>query len=184
MITPQLLVYVYGRKAVAGWAPDMQAAAEFAGCKSKLEFAAFVAQIGHETGCLRYVKEIWGPTPQQLKYEPGTKLAKVLGNTEVGDGKRYMGRGLIQTTGRANYRMTTAKLRETLGAEVPDFEAEPELLEQRKWAAMSAGLFWKVKKLNAYVGDFAQLTRRINGGYNGLAHRQALFTQALGELHA
>lgn len=61
--------------------------------------AAFIAQIGHESGQLKYVKEIWGPTAAQAKYEG----RKDLGNTVVGDGSKYRGRGLIQITGRANY---------------------------------------------------------------------------------
>ena len=61
--------------------------------------AAFIAQIGHESGQLVYVREIWGPTPTQAKYEG----RKDLGNTVPGDGFKYRGRGLIQITGRANY---------------------------------------------------------------------------------
>ena len=61
--------------------------------------AAFIAQIGHESGQLVYAREIWGPTPAQAKYEG----RKDLGNTVPGDGFKYRGRGLIQITGRANY---------------------------------------------------------------------------------
>ena len=61
--------------------------------------AAFIAQIGHESGQLKYVKEIWGPTAAQARYEG----RKDLGNTVAGDGSKYRGRGLIQITGRANY---------------------------------------------------------------------------------
>lgn len=61
--------------------------------------AAFIAQVGHESGQLRYVKELWGPTPAQAKYEGRSDL----GNTAAGDGFKYRGRGLIQVTGRANY---------------------------------------------------------------------------------
>jgi Predicted chitinase len=60
--------------------------------------AAFIAQIGHESGQLRYVREIWGPTPAQIRYEGRTDL----GNTLTGDGFKYRGRGLIQITGRTN----------------------------------------------------------------------------------
>jgi putative chitinase len=181
MLTAPVLTNVYGRKGAAVWLPHMQSALDLAGCTTKVQVAAFLAQVGHESGCLRYTREIWGPTAQQLRYEPDTKLADRLGNNRTGDGKRYMGRGLIQTTGRSNYAMTRDRLR-ALMPDVPDFEAQPELLENPKWAALSAGLFWKVKNLNSLVNDYAELTRRINGGYNGLAHRQALFAQALGEL--
>lgn len=64
-----------------------------------LRIAAFIAQVDHESGQLRYVREIWGPTAQQAGYEGRADL----GNTVKGDGSKYRGRGLIQITGRANY---------------------------------------------------------------------------------
>jgi len=179
---PQVLQRVYGLKpslAIA-WAPHVQAALDLAEINTAQRAACFIAQVGHESGSLRYTREIWGPTTQQKRYEPITTLAGRLGNKRPGDGRRYMGRGLIQTTGRANYALTTVMLRR-LGIACPDFEAEPQLLELPRWAALSAGLYWRAKQLNRFAdaGDFAELTRRINGGYNGLAHRQALYTQAL-----
>src|SRR3954465_5080236 len=66
--------------------------------------AAFLAQIAHESGQLRFMEEIWGPTPAQGRYEPLSPLATGLGNTTLGDGKRFKGRGPIQLTGRANYQ--------------------------------------------------------------------------------
>lgn len=163
------------------WARPLARALKFADCTTHWRRAAFLAQIGHESGRLRYTREIWGPTAQQKRYDPTTSLAGKLGNVAPGDGKRYMGRGLIQTTGRANYAMTTVKLRELLGPDVPDFEQNPELLERDDWAALSAALFWRVKRLNRWADDgaFAELTRRINGGYHGLADRQMLYARAL-----
>lgn len=196
MLTTALLVKVYGCKAsrAAAWLPHLEAAARFADVDDDINrLACFLAQVGHESGRLRYTREIWGPTKQQLRYEYGTPLAKSLGNFQPGDGQRYMGRGLIQTTGRLNYHITTAKLRSTLAEDhsqgsapldVPDFEASPELLEQPLWAALSAALFWRLHKLNSFADkhDFVTMTRRINGGINGLADRQALFSTALGAL--
>ncbi len=187
VVNAMVLQRVYGvRPAVAqAWAPWVVRALALAQCTSRERVACWLAQVGHESGGLRYTREIWGPTAQQLRYEPGTTLARKLGNVAPGDGARYLGRGLIQTTGRANYAMTRERMRAMLaGAEaqaVPDFEAEPEQLEQRPWAALSAAVFWRVKGLNRWAdnGDFVELTRRINGGYNGLAHRQALRTRAL-----
>src|SRR5207247_2463398 len=66
--------------------------------------AAFLAQLAHESGQFRFMEEIWGPTDAQRRYEPVTNLSQALGNTEVGDGKRFKGRGPIQLTGRANYQ--------------------------------------------------------------------------------
>lgn len=132
--------------------------------------AAFLAQVGHESGGLKWLTELWGPTPAQTRYEG----RKDLGNTQIGDGYKYRGRGLIQTTGRSNYRAAGIAL--TL-----DFEANPGLLSQPANAAMSAAYFWHSNGLNdlADVGRFDSITRRINGGTNGAAERQALYEVAL-----
>ena len=131
--------------------------------------AAFLAQIGHESGHLHYLKEIWGPTDVQRRYEGRADL----GNTEAGDGSRFRGRGYLQTTGRANYRRTG----EALGV---DLEESPELLEHPELAIRSAAWFWKEHGLNelADAGDFKLITKRINGGYNGYAERVALWEDA------
>ena len=132
--------------------------------------AAFIAQIGHESGQLKYVKEIWGPTAAQAKYEG----RKDLGNTVAGDGSKYRGRGLIQITGRANYMA----FGEALGL---DLIKQPELLEKPQHACMSAAWFWATKGLNTLADayQFDKITRRINGGQNGAADRQALYARAL-----
>jgi putative chitinase len=131
--------------------------------------AAFIAQIGHESGQLIYVREIWGPTRAQAKYEGRADL----GNTAAGDGFKYRGRGLIQVTGRANY----AACGEALGV---DLINHPELLEQPQYACMSAAWFWATKGLNtlADAGDFERITRRINGGLNGQDDRLTLWAKA------
>ncbi|WP_223483627.1 glycoside hydrolase family 19 protein [Pseudomonas sp. A-RE-19] len=131
--------------------------------------AAFIAQIGHESGQLRNVREIWGPTPAQSGYEG----RKDLGNTKPGDGSKYRGRGLIQVTGRANY----AACGEALGL---DLIAQPELLEMPQNAAMSAAWFWKQNGLNdlADRDQFNSITRRINGGLNGLQDRLEIWSRA------
>ena len=132
--------------------------------------AAFIAQIGHESGQLKYVKEIWGPTKAQAKYEGRADL----GNTVKGDGSKYRGRGLIQITGRANYMACG----EALGL---DLIKQPELLEKPQHACMSAAWFWATKGLStlADAGQFDKITQRINGGQNGAADRQALYARAL-----
>src|SRR5262249_25024993 len=78
------------------------AMAEFA-IEAAARAAAFLAQLAHESGQFQFMEEIWGPTDAQRGYEPVTKLSQALGNTDVGDGKRFKGRGPIQLTGRANY---------------------------------------------------------------------------------
>lgn len=137
--------------------------------------AAFLAQIGHESGQLQYVRELGGD--QYLsKYDTGT-LAVRLGNTPAadGDGQRYRGRGLIQVTGRSNYLRCSLAL---FGDE--RLLRTPELLELPQWAAESAAWFWWVRELNALADrdDFEGLTRKINGGLNGLKDRQQLWARA------
>lgn len=137
--------------------------------------AAFLAQVGHESGQLRLLREIWGPTPAQRRYEGRADL----GNTEPGDGKLFMGRGLIQITGRKNYLLCGFALH-------LDLIARPELLEQAEHAAASAGWYWHVHGLNRFAdsGDFVGLTRAINGGTNGIADRRALWATAKAVLQA
>ena len=148
--------------------------------------ASFLSQVGHESGQLVYVRELWGPTPSQLRYERDftaawpprartdrNQLPFDLGNSQAGDGSRFRGRGLIQVTGRTNY----GACGKALGL---DLLAKPELLEQTVNACRSAGWFWQTKGLNALAdaGDQVKVTRRINGGANGLAERLALFAVA------
>ena len=132
--------------------------------------AAFIAQIGHESGQLKYMREIWGPTAAQAEYEGRADL----GNTQSGDGSKFHGRGLIQITGRSNYKTCG----EALGL---DLINQPELLEKPQHACMSAAWFWASRGLNtlADTGQFDIITRRINGGQNGAADRQALYAKAL-----
>ena len=151
------------------WAPILSAAAEKWGIDTPLRLAGFISQVAHESGRLVYVSEIWGPTPTQARYEGRADL----GNTRPGDGSRFRGRGLIQITGRANYR----KAAEALGI---DCEMRPELLALPEHAASSAAWYWATHGLNvlADVRDIAGMTKKINGGLNGLADRQALYRSA------
>lgn len=132
--------------------------------------AAFLAQIGFESGQLNYVKEIWGPTEAQLRYEGRADL----GNFKPGDGKRFLGRGLIQITGRDNYR----RCGEALNANLED---EPELLETPLLAAKSAGWYWRTRAINvpADLGDIDRVSKLVNGGTNGLPSRRELYASAL-----
>ena len=154
--------------------PHLNAAMRASGIGTTLlRTAAFVAQLAHESGEFRCMEEIWGPTPAQLRYEPPSDLAQRLGNTEPGDGKRFKGRGPIQITGRFNY----AKYGRLLGR---DLVTEPALAGAPELAFATAGLFWQTNGLNelADAQDFVTITRRINGGTNGLADRQMYFARA------
>lgn len=128
--------------------------------------SSFLAQVLHESAMLKYTTEIWGPTDAQKRYEGRVDL----GNTQPGDGERFKGRGLLQTTGRTNYDRTG----KALGVDLLSF---PERLAEPGLAARSAGWFWKSHGLNelADEGEFLKITKRINGGINGLLERERLF---------
>lgn len=132
-----------------------------------LRIAAFLAQIAHESGELRYVREL--ATGQE--YE----MRVSLGNVQEGDGIRFKGRGLLQITGRENYRKCSLEL-------FDDFRLliTPEMLEEPQYAAASAGWFWSTHNLNNLADreDFKGITRAINGGYTHLAEREVYYTRA------
>lgn len=153
-----------GKRAEVFCAPLNAAMAEFA-IDTPARQAAFLAQVAHESGQLRYVRELASGQAYEGR--------KDLGNTASGDGPRFRGRGLIQVTGRANYRACG----DALGLDLID---TPELLEQPANACRSAAWFWKTHGLNelADAGDQVRVTRRVNGGTNGLAERLAYFETA------
>lgn len=149
--------------------PLLAAMAEFE-INNPARQAAFLAQIGHESGQLRWVREIASGADYEGR--------KDLGNTEPGDGVRFKGRGLIQITGRENYRKCSMAL---FGDDrLIQF---PELLEDPVYACRSAGWFWKSRRLNELADggmqEFGVITRKINGGLNGMADRLALYRKAL-----
>ncbi|RKH21298.1 LysM peptidoglycan-binding domain-containing protein [Corallococcus praedator] len=125
----------------------------------------FLAQLAHESGELRYMEEIASGAAYEGR--------KDLGNTQPGDGKRYKGRGPIQLTGRANYRAAG----KALGI---DLEGHPERAKDPDVAFRIAGWYWGSRNLNSYAdaGNFREVTRRINGGYNGMASREMYYRRA------
>ena len=182
-ITPTLLVDATGCSAQRAlfWAKHIDIACHAASINTPKRVAYFLGQVAHESGRFRYVREIWGPTRTQLRYEGRHDL----GNVIPGDGKRYMGRGLIQITGRANYAQFTKRM-QAIDSNAPDFVVAPLLLEDPHWAAMSAADYWMTRHLNVYAdkGDLFTLTKRVNGGTNGLADRQTITTAALAALNS
>ena len=137
--------------------------------------AAFLAQVGHESGQLQHVREL-GSDQYLSKYDTGTLAAK-LGNTPApdGDGQRYRGRGLIQITGHDNYLRCSLTL---FGDE--RLLRTPELLQLPQWAAESAAWFWSINGLNTLADQdqFTTITQRINGGLTGLKDRLQLWERA------
>lgn len=130
-----------------------------------LRQAHFLAQILHESGSLRYNEELASGSAYEGR--------KNLGNTQPGDGIKFKGRGLMQLTGRANYKAYG----QFIGV---DLEAHPELVATT-YAVDVAGWFWAIKHLNelADANDITAITKRINGGLNGFADRKQFFERAM-----
>lgn len=140
-------------------APRAEQAMRAARITTQARASMFLAQVLHESGRLRYFEEIADGSAYEGRLD--------LGNTRPGDGRRYKGRGPIQLTGRANYRAAGAALRLPL-------EAKPELASQHSIGWQIAAWYWDTRGLNALAdrGQFTEITRRINGGLNGLADRR------------
>jgi putative chitinase len=131
-----------------------------------LRIGAFIAQVAHESGELRYVRELASGESYEGRLD--------LGNTEPGDGPRFRGRGLIQITGRHNYQQCGNALGQNL-------LSRPELLEEPEYASRSAAWFWSSRGLNELADkeDFRLITKRINGGYTHYKQRYAYYMKAL-----
>ena len=166
MTLDQLIKIMPNARAKAGiFLPALNAAMLEFGINTPARQASFLAQLAHESGQLVYVRELASGAAYEGR--------KDLGNVQPGDGVRFRGRGLIQVTGRTNY----AACGKALGL---DLLAQPALLEQTVNACRSAGWFWQSRGLNALAdaGDQVAVTRKVNGGTNGLAERLAYFKVA------
>jgi putative chitinase len=157
--------------------------------------ACFIGQCMHESGGFKFLREnlnysakalmaTWpsrfpdADTAEKYARQPEMIANKVysgrMGNTEDGDGAKYIGRGLIQLTGKDNYRAFGEAIDE-------DLVANPQLVEEPRYAALSAGWFWNKRGLNALADamDVTTLTVRINGGKIGIDDRIAKINKAL-----
>jgi putative chitinase len=172
--------------------------------------AAWLSQVAHETNGFLWLKEKWGPSPVQKTYEPPSRKATILGNTQEGDGFLFRGRGLIQITGRGNYVACGTWVADLLDGKGKLNEAalwrlieeHPDMLEQPDAASFSSGWFWVVGaglrlsqaakdygvpvgvNLNdlADLGDFRAITLAINGGLTGEPDRIARWDAAKEQL--
>ena len=137
------------------------------------ELAQFLAQLKHESWDFTKMEEKGGSNYYKRKYDPkfAPKTAKILGNTKIGDGARYYGRGYIQLTGRDNYRMAGS----ALGL---DLLNKPELAADPATAAKIAVWFWqnKTKDITNFA-DTKTVTYKINPALKGLKDRQANFAE-------
>ena len=151
--------------------------------------ACFLAQVMHESGGFKFLQEnlnysaqalmrTWGSrfpdadTAEKFEHNPEKIANKVyagrMGNIEEGDGWKYRGRGLIQLTGRENY----ANFGHNVGVDVL---SNPDLLTTPEYATISAGWYWNKRNLNELADkmDIEGITKKINGGVNGLEDRKA-----------
>lgn len=152
--------------------PYFNELAEKYGIDTRLRWAHFLAQIAHESGELIYTHEL-GKDSYFAKYEKG-ELGKMLGNTHKGDGAKYKGRGFIQLTGRSNYSKYQAYSMQ------PVLE-KPELLEEPELCVDVSMWFWETHGLNelADADKVVRITKKINGGTNGLPSRKKFLARAL-----
>jgi putative chitinase len=162
--------------------------------------ASFLAQVAHESGGFIFTKENLNYSADGLqkvfgKYFPDAATANAYarqpekianrvyanrmgnGDEASGDGYKFCGRGLIQLTGRDNYTKYAAAVKRELDDAVA-------YLETPAGAASSAGWFWDVNKLNEFADkdNIIGMTKRINGGTNGIDDRLALYNTALAAL--
>lgn len=153
---------------MAKFLPELNGTMTVFEINTPLRQAHFLAQLAHESGSLRYVREIASGKAYEGR--------KDLGNVKPGDGVKYKGRGLIQLTGRANYEAFNRWLNRS-GTNVVE---HPEELEKPELAALVAGWFWSRTGLNklADKDDVRGVTRKINGGFNGLDDRMKHLAQA------
>jgi putative chitinase len=132
-----------------------------------LRQAHFMAQVGHESGALRYAEEIASGAAYEGRHD--------LGNTEPGDGIRFKGRGLIQLTGRANY----LRYGQAIGKDLVTNDHWRQVAEDPELAVDVACWYWDSHQLNqcADQDDLTTITKRINGGLNGLESRKTLLAR-------
>ncbi|MDN6856716.1 glycoside hydrolase family 19 protein [Pseudomonas sp. CAN2814] len=198
----QLLLVLPNARPVAGvFLPALDAALRDFAIDTPARAAAFLAQVGYESAQLTRCVEsltysaqrlaaVWprrfrsadgSPTAlaREVAYQP-ERIANLVyagrngnGDEASGDGWRFRGRGLLQVTGRSNYRSVGE------GLEQP-FVARPQLLAEPRWACRSAAWWWQRNGLNELADGerFEDITRRINGGLNGLEARLQLWRRA------
>lgn len=153
-LTPQI-----SRSRRAAILPPLQKAMRDVNITPGLREAHAMAQFLHESGGFQFKRELASGQAYEGRLD--------LGNTQPGDGRRFRGRGWIQITGRANYK----RFGKVLGI---NLEANPELAETDENAARIACAYWNDRDLNKFADrdDILTITRRINGGTNGLADRK------------
>lgn len=197
LVTTEMLCTITTPEMADKWVVSLNETCERFAIDSPFRIAGFLSNVAHESGGFKFVREnlnysaaslmrVWPSrfpsleVAQRYAMNPEKIANKVYsdrmgnGNEASGDGWKYIGRGLIQLTGKNNYVAYSLAC---------DNEAlqKPEIVEQPKYAAESAGWFWDVNKLNALADaqDVTGMCRRINGGLNGLDDRQKKYSQIM-----
>lgn len=189
-------IFPTGAASIIDWVDPLNVALAHYDISTPARVAAFLAQVGHESANLTAIRENLNYSQAGLlktfskyfptealagKYARNPKLiasrvyANRMGNGDEAsqDGWKFRGRGLIQTTGKNNYTLFSTDLKMSL-------DDVTTYMETNEGAAMSAAWFWSTNNLNTLAdqGRFTDLTKRINGGVNGLDDRKAIWNRA------
>ncbi|TRU28921.1 MAG: hypothetical protein EWV92_08520 [Microcystis aeruginosa Ma_MB_S_20031200_S102] len=166
LVTRQQAESVYGRKMSDKQFNDLNSCLQRFEINTVPRVRHFLSQTAHESGGLRWMEEIASGSAYEGRRD--------LGNTSPGDGRKYKGAGVIQLTGRHNYQ------------KFADFIKDQNVMQGHSYVAQvypftSAGFWWKNNNMNALCdrgGTVKEVTKRVNGGYNGLSDRQRYYDKA------
>lgn len=163
---------VYGSQLYPAELADLNDCLSRFGITAIVDIRMFLAQTAHESGGLRWLKEL--ATGDDYEYRAD------LGNTQAGDGRRFKGAGVIQLTGRANYQAFA------------DFINDQGVMQGCDYVAgiypfSSAGFWWMNNGVSAAISNGADIyavTRMVNGGLNGIDDRIAYYSLACNWIEA
>lgn len=178
-LTPAVLAQIMDNRVAmdryVALAPQLIAAFHLAECTTLLRRRHFVAQLGHESGGLKYQREIASGAAYEGRAD--------LGNTQPGDGVRYAGRDFIQVTGRSNYTRLSAWAYSRGQVPTPTFFVDnPDALATDRYAFLGCVWYWtQARNMNAIADtdDIVAVTKAVNGGTNGLEDRKAFYARAV-----
>ncbi|WP_286825024.1 D-Ala-D-Ala carboxypeptidase family metallohydrolase [Microcystis sp. LSC13-02] len=166
IVTRQQAESVYGRKMSDQQFNDLNSCLQRFEINTVPRIRHFLSQTAHESGGLRWMEELASGSAYEGR--------RNLGNTSPGDGRKYKGAGVIQLTGRHNYQ------------KFADFIKDQNVMQGHSYVAQvypfnSAGFWWKNNNMNALCdrgGTVKEVTKKVNGGYNGLSDRQRYYDKA------
>lgn len=168
--------YSLSQAAYNNYVDTFNAALIAAHCTTVNRVAMFCAQVGEESGGLRWMQELASGAEYNGRHD--------LGNTSPGDGPKYKGRGPLQLTGKFNYGKFSQWCYDQKMVPTPHYFVDnPTLLMDPRWGFLSASWYWTVARvaLNSYAdaGNIVAATMAVNGGTNGLADRRLRWQRAL-----